>query len=339
MISQVNTANGIGRFIPDTFVKSIELYKNNLKIDFFLKDYLGEDNNFQWCEEEKILQSVLLKAAIIADKKLAETIRDNPSLLLDPAYVSRNNILVIEKNISSLVSRENNLRSAKPKKDLDGKSVPDRFKSWSVGKNIVTVCSGTYMQECNANANPVSLTIDQGNVINNTIAKMDGIVTVYSSGEIIVGNSKLGELKIANKNYNLNNSLEKNSFMIWAHNNKATVFQTHLLIYKDELAIYNNSSNNERERRFLAGCTDEEGNKYEYIINIPSSITLMDGAKNSKKYLKQKEEMKTIDYLINLDTGCQDFFEGYNSNGQKRNDYLGSAAIEQTINIISFYYQ
>ena len=122
MISQVNTANGIGRFIPDTFVKSIELYKNNLKIDFFLKDYLGEDNNFQWCEEEKILQSVLLKAAIIADKKLAETIRDNPSLLLDPAYVSRNNILVIEKNISSLVSRENNLRSAKPKKDLDGKS-------------------------------------------------------------------------------------------------------------------------------------------------------------------------------------------------------------------------
>jgi hypothetical protein len=224
-------------------------------------------------------------------------------------------------------------------KDVDGKSVPNRYKSWSAGKYIVTVCSGTYMKECNPNAMPVSLTIDQGNVINNTIANMDGIVTVFSSGEIIVGNTKLGELKIANKNYNLNNSLEKNSFMSWAQNNKATVFQTHLLIYKDELAIYNNSSANARERRFLAGCTDEEGNKYEYIIHIPESITLIDGAKNSKKYLKQKEEMKTIDYLINLDTGCQDFFEGYNSNGQKRNDYMGSATIEQTINLISFYYE
>jgi hypothetical protein len=260
----------------------------------------------------------------------------------DPNYVTFSSPVFdgLTFKIIKLERRDNHIKARYfAVKDLDGKSVPDRFKSWSVGKNIVTVCSGTYMQECNANANPVSLTIDQGNVINNTIAKMDGIVTVYSSGEIIVGNSKLGELKIGNKNYNLNNSLDKNSFMIWAHNNKATVFQTHLLIYKDELAIYNNSSNNERERRFLAGCTDEEGNKYEYIINIPSSITLLDGAKNSIKYLKQKEEMKTIDYLINLDTGCQDFFEGYNSNGQKRNDYLGSAAIEQTINIISFYYQ
>jgi hypothetical protein len=224
-------------------------------------------------------------------------------------------------------------------KDVDGKSVPDRYSSWSIGKNIVTVCSGTYMKECNPYATPVSLTIDQGNIINNTVAKMDGVVIVFASGEIVVGNTKLGELKIANKNYNLNNSLEKNSFTSWAQNNKATVFQTHLLIYKDELAIYNNSSNNARERRFLAGCTDEEGNKYEYIIHIPSYITLIDGAKNTKKYLKQKEDMKTVDYLINLDTGCQDFFQAYNSNGQLRNDYMGSVDIKQTINLISFYYE
>jgi hypothetical protein len=242
--------------------------------------------------------------------------------------------------IIKMEKRENHIKARYfAVKDVDGKSVPDRYSQWSIGKNIVTVCSGTYMKECNPNATPVSLTIDQGNVINNTVANMDGIVTVFASGEIIVGNTKLGELKIANKNYNLNNSLDKNSFMSWAQTNKATVFQTHLLIYKDELAIYNNSSNSARERRFLAGCTDEEGNKYVYIIHIPSYITLIDGAKNSKKYLKEKEEMKTIDYLINLDTGCQDFFQAYNSNGQIRNDYTGSADIKQTINLICFYFE
>ncbi len=34
--------------------------------------------------------------------------------------------------------------------------------------------------------------------------------------------------------------------------------------------------------------------------------------------------MKTIDYLINLDTGCQDFFEGYNI-GNRKEFYFGYA--------------
>ncbi len=242
--------------------------------------------------------------------------------------------------IIKMERRDNHIRAKYfAVKDLDGKNVPDRYKEWSKSKNIITVCSGTYMDKCDPNAKPVSITIDQGNIVNKTITSMDGVVTVFSSGEIVVGNIKQGDLKIANKNYNLKNPLESESFFKWAQTNKATVFQTHLLIYKDELTIYENSSKNARERRFLAGCTDDEGNKYEYIIHIPESITLFEGAKNTKKFLKIKQQMKTLDYLINLDTGCQDFFEAYNSNGQKRNDYAGREVISNSINLISFYFE
>ena len=250
---------------------------------------------------------------------------------------------VIESSTCKIVKLERRDNHIKARyfavKDIDGKSVPDRYKSWAVGKNIVTVCSGTYMDKCEPNAKPVSLTIDQGNIINNTISSMDGVATFFSSGEIVVGNIKSGELKIANVNYDLKIPIDKNKFMSWAKNNKATVFQTHLLIFKNELFIYDNSNATARERRFLAGCTDVEGNKYEYIFNFPEYITLLDAARKTKKYLNQKEEMKTIDYLINLDTGCQDFFEGYNSTGQKKEDFQGTNDIRNSINLVSFYYE
>jgi hypothetical protein len=229
-------------------------------------------------------------------------------------------------------------------KDNNGTSVSNRFKTWSKGRNIVSVCAGTYMNDCNANATPVSLTIDQGIIVNRTLMHMDGIVVVYASGEIVVGNVKLGDLKINDRNFDLKNPLDKNAFIAWAEKSKATVFQTHLLVYNNELTISDNSSGNVRERRFLVGCKDAYGDYYEYLVNLPPSklgdgVTLLEGAKMVKKFLNEDQQMKSIMFLINLDTGCQDFAQVFGSNGMEKTEFSGRMDINSSVNLISFYYE
>jgi uncharacterized protein YigE (DUF2233 family) len=115
-------------------------------------------------------------------------------------------------------------------KDLAGRSVYQRYLTWSKNKSIIASCSGTYYGMDNK---PVGICIDEGQTVNKAEAAMDALVLVYRTGGIVVTDLKEGNLTVQNGpdnlTLNLKNPLDRTKFFLWSKENYATVFQTHLL--------------------------------------------------------------------------------------------------------------
>lgn len=235
--------------------------------------------------------------------------------------------------------------------DYNGNSVYERYEKWSAGRKTILVTSGTYMDNCNHyyNPKPVGICIDNGVVVNNMLSdKFDGLVIVYATGGIVVSDLNQGDLSIrlGNGEYKtLNiraNFYDRLQFIKWAEDVEATVFQTHLLVYKNALQVYLPTStdvNTIRERRFLAGCKDEFGNIIHTIIHSPSHTTLYEGARRVKEFLIEFKEMEEVVFMINLDTGCQDVFQVNNPDGRTNPDIRGNAPISQAVNLLAYYFE
>lgn len=230
-------------------------------------------------------------------------------------------------------------------KDNNGKSVYERYKSWAAGKNIILVSSGTYM---NDSYQPVGLTIDNGVVVNSTLSdQFDGLVIVYATGGVVVSNLKMANLSIncegTNRVFDIRKSFEKTQFVECAKAAEATVFQTHLLVYKNELKIYPSPGCKlppcDRERRFLAVCKNEDGELVHIIIHSPDHSTLYDGTKKVFEFLKIVKDMQEVVFMINLDTGFQDVFQLYDDKGNIMSAIAGQKDPSVAINLLTYYYQ
>ena len=235
-------------------------------------------------------------------------------------------------------------------------SVYASYKKWKEerNRNIILISSGTYMDGCDGGngstngATPTGLTIQSGNVVNSNLKDFDGLVVVYPNGGIAVSNLDLGNLSVEGFTRKLDirkSAIDRASFIDWAKKANATVFQTHLLAYNNELTIFDPKNSNclnckeNRERRFLAACRDDENILYHVIIHCPANTTIYDGANNVLNYLKKQKEMKDVIFLINLDTGCQDVFEYYNSDGTKNGKIQGRSPIKDAANLLVYYFQ
>lgn len=233
-------------------------------------------------------------------------------------------------------------------KDYNGTSVYQRYQEWARNKNIVAVSSGTYMTYCESSiAKPVGLCIDRGTLVNNTLVdNLDGLAIVYATGGIAVSNLKDGDLTVTTtdnkkKTLDLKNAFQRAEFIKWAAENEATVFQTHLFCYKNELKVYSNGSTDKRERRFLAVCKDDSGVVYHYIVNLSGWNTIYDASVKVTKFLKDTEEMGNIVFLINLDTGCQNVFEVKKPDGSTdtREAFKADKDLSQAVNLLVYYYE
>jgi hypothetical protein len=233
-------------------------------------------------------------------------------------------------------------------------SVYQRFNEWAFNKKLILVSSGTYYYypvKTNRDKNtarPVGICIDNGNVINKTTDdNLDALALIYSSGRIAVENlkNKTISVKDANGNplnLNLNNALDKNIFLKWATDVKATIFQTHLFAYKGNLLVGQNANAYKDYRRFLAAGINNNNETVQYIINLPFNSTILEGSKYALDYLKTNENLKEISFLINLDTGAQNAMETYHpKTGDKLNNsnFSGVKEIKDAINLIVYYYQ
>ncbi len=228
--------------------------------------------------------------------------------------------------------------------DFNGNNVYKRYGNWSAGKNIVLVSSGTYMDN---NYNPVGLAIDNGICVNKTLSNdFDGLVIVYATGGMVASNLKDGDLTVKGGNVDNNKKLDIRgsawdfqTFIKWAQDQEATVFQTHLLVYKNGLKISGiNSSVKTAERRFLAVCKDDSGNIIHVIVNRPDHTTLYEGAKNTLDFLNNYKDMEVI-FMINLDTGYQDVFQFYNKDGTINSTIKGQKDLSTAINLLAYYFE
>lgn len=232
----------------------------------------------------------------------------------------------------------------------NNKTVPERYNAWKKGKNIIAVSSGTYMTDCNiVNAKPVGLCIDNGIIVNKNLdLKLGGLIIVYHTGGIEATKISDGNLGISDKGntkiININNSFDRTSFVTWAKSNEATVFQSHLLVYNDKInTSYCHSKTqscaNKASRRFLAICKDHNNEIVHTIVHSPSETTLHDGTTKVYKFLKNFKEMNQVQFMINIDTGCQDVFNLYRSDGTKFNKIKGTLDENDAVNLLVYYYE
>jgi hypothetical protein len=290
----------------------------------------------------KILKSFLLLSIIILSTSLIRT-------YYNPDYVETSSgDYKGEKIYSVLLSRKDNHVKAKyfAAKDENGKNVYSRYEKWKIDhENVILFAGGAYFDGYSSSEKPVGLTIDNGVLVNETLenSKMDGLVIIYPTGGMLATNLKDGDLAVGSKpykKYNLReNTWDKLEFIDWAKQNNATVFQTHLLVYKNVLTVAPNANSTQRERRFLAVGKDEDGNYKHIIVYYKNpTMTLYQGAKNALDYLNNFEDI-AVAFLVNLDTGVGNIFQFFNKEGSLNKNIQGQTPADQAKNLLVYYYE
>lgn len=250
-------------------------------------------------------------------------------------------------NVITLKRKDNHIKAKYFAAPDNSRTVYQRYMEWSRGRNVILVSSGTYMDQIDPRvAKPVGLAIDNGVPVNYSLAEFDGLVIVYATGGIVVSNLKNADLTLVGegisptRKFDIRGSAwDRTEFGSWAKKEGATVFQTHLLVYKDVLQIGQwNSSDKVASRRFLAVGEDGSGNKVHVIVHYPTSCTLYQGASKVMTFLQEFKDM-TITFMINLDTGAQNTFEFYNPNGTINSTIRGDLQLYQAVNLIAYYYE
>ena len=211
----------------------------------------------------RITKFSLISSAIIL---LATSFYSKPDIHLGGCYSDTYvDIASVDDYKIVTMSRENDRVKAKyfAARDFDGKSVYERYQVWKRNNpGVILLSSGTYTDNY---FNPQGLTIDNGVVVNQNLIrdKMDALVIVYATGGIAVTDLRQGDLSVNGipRRLNIRNSpYDLDDFIEWAKVQEATIFQTHLLVYKNEIKVNPaNSSREKRERRFLAVGKGEDG--------------------------------------------------------------------------------
>jgi hypothetical protein len=353
------------------FTTAVQVTKTEKVIGNFLGNKWAHLTDASWNQSSLLQKMILLMIAIITFysyflliKKISSNMKKKMPLVIlllslfsytanaqyDPRYVETKTLQISGETYAiEKMSRKDNRVKVKYFAAKDGNtSVYNRYKDWAVNKRIVAYSSGTYMTLCdNINyAVPVGLCIDNGRIVNEQLKDdLDGLLIVYATGGLVATNLKSGNLNITKTdgtNAQLDirgNSYQRTEFIDWAQEKEATVFQTHLFAYNNQLKIEPNSSPKIAPRRFLAACKIGS-DIFHYIINLPNAATLYNGAKKAFDYLKDYEDADVV-FMINLDPGCQDVYKVFNQNGTMSTDknFCGSRDISEAANLLVYYYE
>ena len=228
-------------------------------------------------------------------------------------------------------------------------TVFQRFTEWSRNKNIIAISSGTYMDSWNlAEAKPVGLCIDNGITVNRAIDlnRLDGLTVVYPSGGgggVAVSNLKDANLTVqgVTGQLNLRNAFDLQRFINWAETNKATVFQSHLLVFKNQIILNPNLANTtQAQRRFLAVGTNSDGQILHYIVNLSGANSIYEATEKVFKFLTRNEELN-VTCVINLESGGLDNFRVYKSDGKLdvRKNFIGRFTLNEAANLLVYYFE
>ena len=231
-------------------------------------------------------------------------------------------------------------------KDEYGRSVYSRFTEWSKNKNVVLLCAAAYYTEVGNEKLPSGLTIDNGKLVNKEISdRGSALVIVHATGGIAVSNLKEKNCNMtcdgASKKFNLIDSWDRNQFISCAEKQNVSVFQQHLLVYRNQLNDFTGANGfklKKRERRFLAVGNDENGLLKHIIIDYPSGATLADGAENVFNFLKETYKIDLI-FMINMEAGMGNVLQLYDETGNVRNDIKGTIDPKEASSLLVYYYE
>ena len=216
--------------------------------------------------------------------------------------------------------------------------VYQKFAQWQPHNDVVMVCSGAFTNDYKT---PMGITIDNGTLINKLVdTKMDGLVIVYPNGGIAVSNLEDGNLRYGHPETvaNLRSYADLQGFIDWAKKEQATVFQTQLLAYDNELKLdVGKARTNQAQRRVLMIAKNGMGEVLHIVYNITSNEYLGDVASTILRFARYDRGLEVV-AMLNLDTGAEDIMEIYNDYGFKIPEPTGPVNIMAAINLIAWSY-
>ncbi|ETR67910.1 MAG: hypothetical protein OMM_04880 [Candidatus Magnetoglobus multicellularis str. Araruama] len=221
------------------------------------------------------------------------------------------------------------------------KSVYQRYQHWvsSQNRRVVLVTTGGFT---NRRRQPEGLTVEKGRIVNAvTLPERHGLVIV-SKGGLRVLNLKRNAFTLPLSSNNttrainpLNSLMDFSALIKWSIKNDATLFQTQLLAYSDQLLIDKSKARiNPRERRILALVRDQNNCVHHIIFHIERNYNLADIADNIFQLLKTR--VKKIEAILNLDVGSYNILHVYDENRNQLKDITGPVHINNATNLIVY---
>ncbi len=216
--------------------------------------------------------------------------------------------------------------------------VGDRYEDWKSDKKIIMACSGAFTTNDFGSPLPVGLTVDNGKVVNKIInEEMDGLVLVYATGGIAVSDKEMGNLYLASlgKTVDIRDSWDKYELLQWAEEEEATIFQTQLLAYKNELRLeVHKARKKNRERRILVLARNAQKEVFHIVYDVDHGVFLGEIAQGILDYLKSKNT--EVVAMLNLDTGWYNMMKLYNLGNDM---VLSHHPDKDPTNLLVYYYQ
>jgi|GEM_PF-5497593 len=170
------------------------------------------------------------------------------------------------------------------------------------------VTNGPFVESFSYNSISSGMSICEGVIENRKLSnRMDALSIVDSIGNLYIHD--IHDVRMNNELYDLSNSFERYKFLSKSSKNKISAFQNHLLVNRNEITFYKESSNQSIAiRKLFALITDNFGNRKYALIYLPKvRLSLYDAAELAIKLMLDIEY--TIDKLIDLDAGACDFLK------------------------------
>lgn len=186
---------------------------------------------------------------------------------------------------------------------------------------------------------PEGLTIQDGTMINAVLQpNRHGLVIMDPQHGMIAFNLKEAEMKLPDGTSLLNpmNDLTAYAqFIDWCARQKATVFQTQLVVHNNRLLIDPEKAVKRfRERRLLALVSNDAGSRHHVLINITEPHMLAPLSAEIFSLLGERELQ--VDALLNLDVGLYDILDIYDEKGQPISDIKGTSESREATNLIIY---
>ena len=213
----------------------------------------------------------------------------------------------------------------------------ERYADWSAGKRIVL--SSTVSFASGSYEHPIGLCFDLGTPVNNQWGRNMDALVVINKGDLSVYDGAAGfYFPPLQDELVLTDPSDKVRFTAWAQKNRASVFQTHLLVEENEMKINRTTQGRKAYRKFLGLLSDHEGRTYRAVFYIRFPETLFAATRKIYDYLNEKGV--SIRSLVNLDTGANDILEVDSTMQTCRAGRIeGEQGLASASNLLSFFYR
>lgn len=222
-------------------------------------------------------------------------------------------------------------------------NVTAKYRQWAA-RNKKTVVLATTGGFTNVHKKPEGLTVEKGTIVNAVLMPdRDGLVIVHNSGGISVVNLKRKRIKLSlgpQTVLTIENPLQSliaySKLLQWCRNHNATLFQTQLLAYSDQLLIdVSKAKGRLRERRILALIRDQKTyDLYHIIFDIPTPHNLAVIAGEIFNLCKSRK--KKVEAILNLDVGSYNILNMFDQRGNLLSKPRGPVNINKATNLIIY---